>query len=74
MSDTTTIVVAHGRSVCVGNRLYGPGEQVAVSVADAEHLEANGFVHDPKGQVVNRLVMRRADHAGNIGLQQQAGP
>ena len=66
----TNVVVARGRSIQVGNRLYGPGETAPVPTAEVEHIRAHGFIHDPDGVVVMRTPMRDANNPSSVGLQQ----
>jgi hypothetical protein len=69
MSTTVTITIARGRSVQVGNKLFGPGEDVAVPTEDLEGLRDGGFVHDPDGAVIIRTPMRPDENPLRIGLQ-----
>ena len=65
----TDVVVARGRSIQVGERLYVAGETAPVPTSEVELLRSGGFIHDPTGLVAVRMPMRAANNPGRIGLQ-----
>ena len=70
MSNQNELVtVARGRSIQVGDRIFGPGEQAPIPAEDVAHMRAGGFVHDPDQDALPRTVPRKSDNPSEIGLQ-----
>jgi hypothetical protein len=77
-TETTEVVVARGRSIQVGDRVFRPGETVAIPVDDYPHILATGFCVNPDEKMGDQPIITEAGlpsvenlNPAQIGMQER---